>query len=189
MIRFISSFSLVALGLLGCAEAHAEPHGPHIHGEADLAIVVEGDLVTIHLTSAMYNITGFEHAPETTTQREVLSSAVATLNSPDRLFGFSAPANCRSISGFHSLQSDSDRASSHHDHDHSEDDADRHTDLESEYEFSCNNMSRLQTIDVKLFEAFGNLEKINAIVLFVDQQMAKELTPTKSTLSLLELST
>ena len=186
MIRFIPSFSLVALGLLGCAEAHAEPHGPHIHGEADLAIVVEGDLVTIHLTSAMYNITGFEHAPETATQREVLSSAVATLNSPDRLFGFSAPANCRSISGLHSLQSDSGGASSHHDH--AEDDADGHTDLESEYEFSCNNISRLQTIDVKLFEAFGNLEKVNAVVFLLDQQMAKELTPAKSTLSLLELS-
>ncbi|WP_367279805.1 DUF2796 domain-containing protein [Hyphomonas sp.] len=66
--------------------------------------------------------------------------------------------------------------------------ADRHTDLESEYEFSCNNISRLQTIDVKLFEAFGNLEKINAVVFLLDQQMAKELTPAKSTLSLLELS-
>ena len=174
--------ALITLGIMGHPMAQAETHAPHVHGEADLAIIMNGDQISAHLTSAMYNITGFEHAPETTAQQDRLASAIATLDSPDTLFEFTASAACRSTSVHHSLQAEAGRETSPHGHDGKE--GSQHRDLVAEYAFTCEHPSRLKSITVHMFASFKNLERINAIVFLGDEQIAPEVTPDAPTISL-----
>ena len=48
---------------------HYEQHQAHVHGEATLHVVVEGNTVEIELQSPAMNLLGFEHSPETQQQK------------------------------------------------------------------------------------------------------------------------
>lgn len=167
-------------------QAHAETHAPHVHGEAEIAVIVEGDKVSVSLMSAMYNITGFEHEPETDAQRDILNSAIAILDGGGQLFEINASAGCTSTLSRHSLKSEEDEASQHEHEDHEAEDEDHHhhRDLEADYEFTCEHPSRLRTMKMRLFEPFGNLQKVNAIVFLEDRQTAMEMTPSETSLPL-----
>lgn len=85
----------------------------HVHGEAQVAVVVEDQTVSISMMSAMYNITGFEHAPENDAQRSVLETAMAQLDDAAGLFALSKAAKCSVTRVDHSNPLEDD-----HDHDH-----------------------------------------------------------------------
>ena len=190
--------------LLPTAAAHAQSHGAHVHGEADIAVAIEGETVSVSIISAMYNITGFEHAPETEEQHEILDAAIARLNDGSELFEFNTAADCASIHSHHSLHAEETHEASdddehaHHDEDeqdeehegheehrsHDHDDHAGHRDLEAEYEFTCQTPDRLSSMEFKLFGDFGNLEKVNAILLIDGRQTAVDLTPGHRTLYL-----
>ncbi|WP_291076117.1 DUF2796 domain-containing protein [Hyphomonas sp.] len=174
--------ALIASGIIGLPLAQAETRAPHVHGAADLAIIMDGDQISAHLTSAMYNITGFEHAPETIAQQDVLESAIATLDTPDKIFEFTSSAACRSTSVHHSLQPEAGPDTSPHEH-HGKEES-QHRDLVAEYAFTCEHPSRLKAVTVHMFASFKNLERINAIVFIGDEQIAPEVTPHAPTISL-----
>ena len=66
----------------------------HVHGDAELGIVLEGNRVTVELESPLYNVLGFESAPGTDEQREAVRVAEVRLRDPGSLFTFDARANC-----------------------------------------------------------------------------------------------
>jgi len=65
-----------------------------VHGSAALAIVLEGNALTIELDSPLYNLMGFERAPETDEQVAALEAAEAALSQPGELFTLNAEAGC-----------------------------------------------------------------------------------------------
>ena len=116
----------------------------HSHGDAELAIVLEDDVVTIELDSPIHNILGFEHAPETEAQKAALKQAELQLERGEALFAFNDKAKCKTLSdnmhvslfdsaedehGHHDDGDDHDD-DDHHDDDHHDDDAE-HKDAKS----------------------------------------------------------
>ena len=185
--------------------AAAQSQGAHVHGEAELAVVVEGETVSLSLMSAMYNITGFEHAPETDAEREVAKSAVAALENGGDLFVMSPSAHCNLVSSEHDIPElpsghgddtaehdqhegrDPDHEEAHNhgeEHEHEETEPHDHRDLAANFEFTCEQPGSLTSLEVKLFDHFENLEKVNAIVLTGSRQSATELTPDHRSLGL-----
>ena len=176
LIHFLSIFP-VCLGVAGISNAQSS--GAHVHGEAELAIVIDGADISVSLMSAMYNIVGFERAPETETELAVLKSAIAALDNGEDLFAFTPSAGCTLVSAEHDvpdLISDDDAREDHEGRQHG------HRDLDASFEFTCEKPGKLTSIEVDLFDPFENLQKVNAIVLSGVRQVASELSDERRSL-------
>nr|WP_321358899.1 DUF2796 domain-containing protein [uncultured Hyphomonas sp.] len=187
----MKKISLIGTGILAAligllpAPASAQSLEAHVHGEASLALVIDGQEVSVSLMSAMYNITGFEHAPQTDEQREILESAMSLLDDGAQLFEFNPAAKCTLISSHHSLPAEEEHSDKDaHESETEEAHHHNHRDLDADYEFSCKKPSKLSSIRVRLFDHFRNLQKVNVVTLEGGQQSAAELTPARETLSL-----
>ncbi|AHE99681.1 DUF2796 domain-containing protein [Thioalkalivibrio paradoxus] len=95
----IRTGAIAALCLFGFGVQAATPehrhHGAHVHGVAELNVVLDGALLAIELHSPAYNLVGFEHPPRTEADRRALREARAILESPERLFPLAAAAGCK----------------------------------------------------------------------------------------------
>lgn len=182
-----TSVFVATIGLLP-ATASAHSLDAHVHGEANMAIVIDGKDVSISLMSPMFNITGFEHAPETDEQRGALETAMSLLDDSAQLFEINASAECTPVSAHHSLSAEEEQSDPA---ENSEDDAEgeeahhhNHRDLEAEYAYSCQSPSKLSSIKLVMFDQFQNLQKVKVVILAGNNQSAAELTPEQEMLSL-----
>ena len=95
----------------------------HTHGDAELAVVLEKGSVTIELDTPLYNILGFEHAPETQAQK----AAELQLTRSSDLFEFNSKANCKNLSQDQNISLfDKAEADEHSDHDDEGHDEENH---------------------------------------------------------------
>lgn len=161
-----------AIGLYAHAQ-HA--HGAHVHGEAQAAIVIDGESLSISLNSAMYNITGFERAPQNPEEEAVLADAISSLKAGDALFVMDTAAGCTLSSMTHSLPEGATPVESGHN---------PYRDLEATYEFACAAPDALVSVSVDLFDRFEKLEKLDTVVLRGDAQIAISLSADQNRIEL-----
>lgn len=179
-------------------DAHSDDHtegnqgdslSAHQHGVAALNLIVEGDAVEIELASPADNLIGFEYLPSSEADIQTVKDTMAILGEPQRLFAFPAAAGCTpnelelTSPIFEAVaESDPNHQSDDHHHDHSEhaadhDDSHAHNDIAAHYRFACENSAALNQIEVKLFEAFPNTEKLILQAIGERGQQGGELTP------------
>ena len=70
-------------------------HGTHEHGAALLNVALDGPDLVLEFISPAINIVGFEHAPSTNEQTELVEAAVDQLSDGESLFEVSARAKCQ----------------------------------------------------------------------------------------------
>ncbi|WP_415811835.1 DUF2796 domain-containing protein [Litorimonas haliclonae] len=171
----------------------------HTHGDANLAVVVEGNVVTIELDSPLYNILGFENVPDTDLQKSIVSQAETQLRQGSKLFTFNDEARCQVGSENQSVQlfdeNNGDEHDDHRDdHNHAEDEEHSHSegheesthkDLILRYEFECQTPSKISNISVNLFDYFEQLSELNVTFLgpTTQQQMTLNHRHTRMDLS------
>ncbi|MDE0455361.1 MAG: DUF2796 domain-containing protein [Gammaproteobacteria bacterium] len=80
----------IAISCLTSATAPAQ----HVHGVIELGVVVEGGTVAVSLSAPLSDVVGFEHAPESDEQLELIRQAAAILANADAMFGLAGSANC-----------------------------------------------------------------------------------------------
>lgn len=180
--RTLATLAVVSLGF-GAGPASAHAPGAHVHGEAQASVVVADTALSITVNSAMYNITGFERAPQSPEEEARLAEAIAALEDGDTLFEANPAAGCALSSAVHSLP---ETAGETHPgpgvDDHDEDNPYR--DLEATYEFTCASPAQLETIRFAFIERFENLEKVDVVLFVNDQQSAQALSRDTLTLAL-----
>ena len=102
----------------------------HVHGKAHLTMVLDAGALSIELESAMYNLVGFEHAPENDEQSAAIEAAEFKLMDPASLFAINSDAGCTAQTDGLAIKlgGDHDEAHDHEDHgdDHDEHDHDEH---------------------------------------------------------------
>lgn len=176
--------SFLAISLLSFASPSALGHQPgaHVHGEAQTAIVIEGESVSVTLNSAMYNITGFERAPQTPEEETKLADAISALEDGASLFVFSAEAGCEATGTMHSLPKEGDLTQKSHDE--LDEAHNPYRDLEARFEFTCANPARLKNVSFAVFERFENLEVVKVVLLIGANQSAGELTRDRISMAL-----
>lgn len=158
------SVSILSLGLALSTGALAAP--AHVHGEAKLEIVVEGNTLAIHLDSPLANLLGFEHAPRTPAEQQAVKAMAATLRQAGRLFVLDAAAGCAAA--------DVQLASPVLD---GKVTADGHLDLEADFRWQCRHLPALRGIETRLFVAFPRLKRIGVDFAGPAGQQAGRLTP------------
>jgi hypothetical protein len=186
--------------------------GPHIHGAATLEIAIDDTAVQVNLSSPLVNLLGFEHAPRNEKERQAVRSMASKLHQADTLFIFTPEAQCRlglarlessllpsdllmpgsppgktdsmgvdkqdkpqAVSPARSPTTASPAASTggHND---------EHAELEVTWAFQCAIPGALQGVDVRLFQAFPRLGRLEAAVAGPKGQRSAKLSPSSTRL-------
>ena len=153
---------LAALALSPAAHAA----DAHVHGTASLHVAVEGDRLTLEFASPLDNLVGFEHAPRNDKQKAAIQRMNERLREPERLFVPTPEAACKR--GSADVEQKSKGA---------------HASVETAVEFRCAQPQKLTGIDVKAFEAFPNLKRLDVKIAGVKKQSGAKLTPRNTRVS------
>lgn len=177
------------LSALACtAVAVAQAASPHVHGHATLEVAVDGNTLTLLFTSPLDSLVGFEQAPRTEKQQELVRRMAQTLRQAERVFVLPAEAQCaaprielaspaipaRLLVGDAAPAKPAEKSAPAR---HGE-----HAELDAQYVWSCQRIEQLKAIDVKLFASFRNLKRIDARVATGTQQRSARLTEKSSRL-------
>lgn len=169
-LKAIIAAMLAALPLLALAH---EP-GAHVHGIAKLQVAVDGNTLTLNFESPLDNLLGFEHQPRSEKQKAAVRAMAQRLNQPATLFLPTPAASCAPVSTKleSPLLEPAKKA-----------DGDGHADLDAEFVFKCAQPGELRGMEVKLFDAFRNLRRLDVQVAGARGQAAVRLTPTQRRIS------
>lgn len=176
---------LAAAALLCSAAVTAAPTlGAHVHGAAELRVVVDGNQLELGLESPLDNLLGFEAAPRTEAQRAAVRTMAAKLRQAQTLFVPTASAQCTLASvqlsssalpaellGETKPAAESRPAES------------GHADLDATFTFQCAAPAQLKGLEVRLMQAFPGLRKLDVQVAGPRGQSGTTLTPAKRTIS------
>lgn len=160
-----------------CASSLALAAGPHAHGVASLDVALAGAELTLSLRSPLENYVGFERAPRNEKETAAVRAAAAALRDGSA-FSFPSAAGCSLAQA--KLSSDVLPAALLGEAESTN--ADRtgrgeHADLDGEYVYRCSNAAALDAFEVRLFDRFKRLERINVQVAGPKKQTAVKLTP------------
>ncbi|MCB1995131.1 MAG: DUF2796 domain-containing protein [Rhodoferax sp.] len=144
-------------GLAGVAgpAAWAQGHA-HVHGQAQLEVVLDGAELQITLSAPLDSLVGFEHAPRTAAQRQTAEAALRSLADPAQLFSLPPAAGCtlqdKSVDA-PTLQAAPGAAKSG-----------EHADLDATWRFGCSAPAQLDRVKLSLFERFAPMKRLTVLV-------------------------
>lgn len=175
---FSPSFALratvAALACLSFPAIEAHEPGAHVHGVAELRIVVDGNQLTMSLESPLDNLLGFEHVPRTDVERTAVRHMARTLRDAAGVFTPSVAARCRPVSV--RLASSAALGESI---ETTPSDGDGHADLDADFTWQCEAPQALAGVDVDLMRHFPGLRRLKVQVASPKGQGAAELVPGK----------
>ncbi len=162
---------LALAGLPGLASAHAErQHGPHVHGQAELQLAVEGTTVAVALQAPGMGIVDFERAPATAAETTQLKAATALLQS-GRWLLLPAAAGCRLQSGSASADGFEPHADAHS----GEGGGHHHAGFQVRLRYNCAQVAGLDHVRVRLAQDFPGLHEVIVAVTTAQGQGRVEL--------------
>lgn len=179
------AFGLALVAILFSGHALASKPGAHVHGEAKLQVIQDGNAVTINLESPLHNLLGFEYAPRTDKQKQRAQAMADTLRQSETWFVLTPGAQCKPgpvqltapVLNLGSAEKNSQPKKKAHD------DHDGHAGLHAEMTFTCGTPTALKDIEVKLFDAFRGIRQLDAQVVGPRGQSAAKLTSKKRRLA------
>lgn len=143
--------------------------GTHVHGEAMLTVILEGNEAMVALQSAAYNIVGFEHAPKTSEQRQEISAALDVLRQGN-WFAINPQAGCEIAEADANTDLMAEVSSAH-------------SDFYANISLVCQQPARLNEMSVNLFNLVPSVQKITVQWVINGQQGATELGLANNTVS------
>lgn len=161
----------VALLALGISAAPALGAEVHVHGQARLAVAIDGHTLTLMLESPADSLVGFERAPRTAKERAAVAAMKQTLEQADKLFLPTPAAACKPTRV--NLTSPLLGSAPKPGHE-------GHADLDGEFVFKCAQPQYLRDLEVRLFERFPGLKKLNVEVAGPQGQKAAQLSAARS---------
>jgi hypothetical protein len=179
------------LGAAGLCSVPAWAGKAHEHGAVSLDVAVEAGEVSLALVAPLDSLVGFERAPRTAAERRAADAALQRLREGATLFRLDEAAQCvlsevqieapmlgASASGAEQPgERSSTRAASGHAHD-------EHAELEAHYRFSCARAGLLAALDVRLFEPFRRITRIDVQAVLPQKQRKAVLRRGSSRLDL-----
>lgn len=162
-----------ALAVFSTSVPAREP-GAHVHGAARLDVALDGGTLTLSLESPLDSLLGFEHMPRNEKQRAAVRAMAEKLARSEKLFVPSPAAQC--VPQAAKLESPLLEAGN-------QDAPAGHLDLDGEYVFRCARPEALRDLEVRLFEAFPGLRRLDVQAATSRGQAATRLTPGKRRIS------
>lgn len=158
----------------------AHSHGAHVHGVATLDLAVEEGKLEVHLLSPLESLVGFEHAPRTEAEQEALRNMQKTLARPESLLVPTAAAHCSLASSAVDVKMRQDPASKEAPS-RAGNPVEEHGELSARYVFRCQQAQAVKSVEVRLFETFPRLKRVDVRFAGPRGQKAGRLTPGQRT--------
>ncbi|MBR9883136.1 MAG: DUF2796 domain-containing protein [Oceanospirillales bacterium] len=181
MARLLHTATALILAALSGSASAQDSLAPHVHGAAELQVVLDGQLLSLSLQSPAYNLVGFEHAPKTEEEKAMLAELDTTMRSPSNWIKLPDAAGCaldHAEVGQHEEMTLNDHDDEHsHDHDHDHENGsnaehmDEHMDLSFDYRLTCRSPQAIESATVTLFERYPALESIEAQIISETQSI------------------
>jgi putative ABC transport system ATP-binding protein len=162
----------ITLALLIVTPAFAQhDHGhhrhAHVHGVAKLEVAVDGGNLSLRLESPLEGLLGFEHAPRNDQERATVAEMRRKLADAGKLFAPTTAAQCTLKSVQVEVPMlDAKQATANAEH----------ADLDADFLFNCAQPAKLTGLDVRLFQAFPKMRRVEAQVVTVKGQKAMRLS-------------
>ena len=183
----MKKMSIVTFGffcVMFTMNAFAVEHASHVHGLAEMTIIIENDRLEIEVKSPAINLVGFEHKASTQKHIAAVNKAELLLDNPRKIFSFTG-GHCKLINKSLDL---SHIIKTHH---HSEKEYvksinkhDNHSGVMAHYYDHCEKTSALSAITVTLFDQFPSLQKVYVMWATENQQGAITLSATNKVINL-----
>lgn len=174
---FRTPLRILSALVLACAAGSALAADAHVHGQARLTVALDGANLTLALESPLDNLLGFEHMPRTAKDKAAVDRMAKLLNRPGELFVPTPAAGCKA--GAVKLESPvlepKPKTAAKHDHEHEHE----HADLDGDFTFTCAQPALLRGLEVKLFDAFPGLKRLDVEVATAKGQTAAKLDGRK----------
>lgn len=196
-------FNLALLSLLTSLAAFqslaSETLDSHEHGSASLNIAIDDNVIAIQFESPAVNIVGFEHAPNNEEEQSLITEAKNKLANFDATFKLQGAPVChvvQSSANWVTEHDEHDKSKEHDEHDkseehdeHDEHDEDgaiesEHAEFTVEFKLQCNQVNKLDAIDVSLMALFPAISEIDAQVIYPGGQIKQELTINETLIKL-----
>jgi hypothetical protein len=159
----------------------AGAHDAHVHGVGKLDVALDNHALTLHLDTPLIKLVGFEHPANSAPDREAVQKMSRQLHAAAAMFVPTAAAACKAMSvklvsaaldpalldAAPAAAKAQHKAAAQHDH----------ADLDGDFTFDCAHPEKLQSIDVKLFDAFPGFHRIDVQIVTPQRQSAATLTP------------
>jgi len=142
-------------------------HGSHVHGEAQLTFVLDGNEAEIALVTAAGNILGFEHKATTPEEQQQQKTQLEMMQG-GRWFTVDAAANCTVVGQDVRIEPDNHG----------------HADLYANFQLLCQAPLKLEKLQFGLFELATGLEVIKAQTLVDGTAGVQKLSATAPVLNL-----
>ena len=173
--------------------------GAHEHGAARLDIALSGKTLELQIEGAAYGFLGFERAPEGAEEVAQVEQARLLLNNASALYGWESAAGCTAqatrtdtaLPEAAAVSADDDHDHDHaheHGHDHAHEGHDDghggHSSWRVYHRFDCSRPEALGAIEVRLFQHFPKLERIDYQLVTDAAQDGGRLAPGQSVIRL-----
>jgi len=131
---------------------HGESQSPHVHGKAELHIVLDGNQLFVELHSPAMNLLGFEHDIHSSEDQKKVENTRTRLENPNALFLFN-DGECVP------KQQSSDFSDTH-----------SHNDIEATYLYICEKPDSLHSAKIFLLNVFSNITSLQVQWIIHNQQ-------------------
>jgi hypothetical protein len=145
---------------------HGHSHAAHVHGVAQLEVVVEGAELHLRLESPLESLLGFERAPRNDKERAAVAEMRKKLADAGKLFTPTSAAQCTLKSVQVSAPTLDGKVAA----------AGEHADLEANFQFGCAQPAKLTGVEVRLFHPFPKMRRVEAQIISAKGQKATRLT-------------
>ena len=155
----MKSLLLFAFTLPLLASAHeVRQQGPHVHGQANVQVAVDGGVVEVRFQAPGMGILTFERPPASETETAELKRALSILDG-GKWLAFPDAAGCSMISHEAEAKGFSAVANQAHDHDAHGHGGHHHAGFEAALQFRCRDVSKLTHVQLDLASQFPNLHQ------------------------------
>lgn len=165
------------------SESEHREHAAHVHGVASLNLAVEASEIVAELQAPAMNIVGFEHAPRNEQQHQAVERAADSLKQGETWLILPAGAGC----GLESGRVESSLLDAQADHDgHDDSHEEVHSEFHVKLVFHCDAPGAIDAVQVRLFDDFPGMEKIELQAITETRQIGGDLTPGNAVITLSE---
>ena len=161
--------ALLLILIAGSSRALAQSADSHVHGNAELNVVLMGQQLQVEFVSPAINLIGFERPPNTDEETATLNNTIEQLQRGGWLIE-AFPTTCQlSTEEFEapvydeheSSEHDHEHESSEHDHEHESSDhhAEAHSNFRVTYLYDCDSVPRKQ-LKMLAFDHYSGIETL-----------------------------
>lgn len=139
-------------------------HAAHSHGQGQVELVVQGDMVKLDLEIPMESLLGHEHLPKTPAQKKAMAELQAGAAQADYFVSLPAAAACQ----LQSAQAQSDMFLGK---------KSEHSDLDVQLQYKCSKPAALQQLEFTVFKKHPRLGSLKVDMLTPKGQGSTTVKP------------